>query len=233
MIVNTALDRTEHSEPAAGRPLLIPVLHTVQVTSFGGSGTKMLRDWLQEQGAALPSEHDSGIWKHLPAPPTKDRYQIPEGYKVLYLISDPVESLLSVFRRGYHMWHAVRMASQARWPEGFLLEDHPTRPNWGIKEFLSVRSDCFGIHDHFRNWTTSHSAERGYPIMVLKYETMWEHLEEMGAFLGLRTSQVGRFPERRERTKRDKELEAARPMLEAIYGDLAGEIREFPGLQVI
>lgn len=211
----------------------IPIGHRIQVTSFGGSGTTMLRNWLVEQGCSLPQEHDSGIWKHLPVPPTLDTYQIPAGFRAIYLIGDPVESLLSVFHRSYHMWHAVRMQSHSRWPAQFLLEDYPVEPTWGLKEFLRLKQDCFGIHDHFAAWTTTPKRTREYPILVMKYDKIWEHQPELGEFLEFSKDQMASFPVRRERSHKDLTLNKGRRSLSSLYGKLADTIEAYPDCMVI
>lgn len=231
--MTTPADQNVLKETAPNTEARIPIGHRIQVTSFGGSGTTMLRNWLVENGASLPQEHDSGIWKHLPVPPTRDTYQIPEGFRVIYLIGDPVESLLSVFGRKYHMWHAVRMQSHSRWPSRFLLEDYPVEPTWGMKEFLNLNQDCFGIHDHFAAWTTTPKRARDYPIMVLKYDKIWEHLPELAEFLDFSMDAMASFPARRTRSHKEPALEKGRHTLNSLYGKLADTIEAYPDCMVI
>ena len=188
--------------PKSARGLtMIP--HEVQITSFGGCGTTMLIQFLQEQSVLVPGEPDSGIWKHLPAPPVREEYAIPDHFRAIYLVADPVDALLSVFRRGCHMWHAVRMQSSHRWPARFELRDCPHKPSWGIREFIDVGRDCYGLNEQFLNWTTCPFQERGYPIMILKYESLWNHLNDLCSFVGLPTDVLSRFPPRRGRQERE------------------------------
>jgi hypothetical protein len=231
--MTTSANEQPFKETAPNPEARIPIGHQIQVTSFGGAGTTMLRNWLVDNGASLPQEYDSGIWKHLPAPPTRDKFQIPEGFRAIYLIGDPVESLLSVFGRNYHMWHAVRMQSHSRWPSQFLLEDAPVAPPWGLKEFLNLKQDCFGIHDQFAAWTTTPKRARDYPILIIKYDKIWDHLPELADFLEFDKDQMASFPARRERSQKDPTLEKGRRALQSIYGNLAKTIEAYPDCMVI
>ncbi|XOF32206.1 MAG: hypothetical protein ACL93V_09090 [Candidatus Electrothrix sp. YB6] len=209
----------------------LQVEHTVQVTSFGGAGTTMLLEFLQEQGVKVPQEFDSGIWKHLPEPPCVSRYQLPSDFRAVYLTADPIDALLSVFRRGYHMAHAVRMQSAARWPGHFLMRDEPDPP-WGLHDFLAEKRDCFGIYDQFKAWTTSPPQRRGYQIMLLKYERLWNHIEELYAFLGLPPERLCQFPAHKERMPNPLNTMSNRLKLLEIYGDLAQQAASLPDVKI-
>ena len=209
------------------------IQHKLQVTSFGGTGTTMLIEWLNSIGASLPTDPDSGEWKHLPHPPTLEDYSIPQDFKAIYLIGDPVDSLLSVFRRGYHRWHALRMRSENRWPPSIDLSDSPNPPSWGIGEFVALKKDCFGIIKHFENWTKSTKESRGYPIMIIKYETLCDNLTALSSFIGLSKTQISTFPRRRARAPRSRELETGRAGLIEIYGELQKVIAAMPAHSII
>ncbi len=177
----------------------IQIKHNLQVTSFGGSGTSMLLEFLQNHGLLVPDEPDWGIWKHLPCPPTYPAYQLSDAFRAVYLVTDPVEAVASVFRRGFHMWHAVRMQSQARWPANFKLKDYPHEPTWGLSEYLDLGKDCYGLSDHFNNWVSSTREQRGYPLMVIKLNYLWDNLESLFKFVGLPASEQTDFPKKRSR----------------------------------
>ena len=208
------------------------ITHRIQVTSFGGSGTTMFLKYLKKQNLELPRDHDWGVWKHLPCPPDRYQYTIPPGFRAIYLFADPVESLLSVFLRRIQALHAMRMQSQSLWPPALQLEHDPYRPIWGIDDFLKLGRDCFGMQAQFTNWTTSPCEDRGYPIMLLKYESLWERLDEVLDFVGLPNVNASSFPERRERNSK-AHLEYARPALNDLYRELILAIRKLPEYKII
>jgi hypothetical protein len=207
--------------------------HTVQVTSFGGSGTTMLLEFLQAQGVEVPREPDWGIWKHLPSPPTTAEYVIPADFRAVYLISDPVDALLSVFRRRFHIWHALRMQSKPFWPSGFRMEDSPEEPNWGMREFLALNADCFGLERQFSNWTNCPYKLRGYAMMVIKYERLWDNLPRVLDFVGLPKDRLIDFPARRDRTTTPGASDSDRAALEVLYERLRDAIASLPECSII
>ncbi|MEB3323553.1 MAG: hypothetical protein VKI81_12080 [Synechococcaceae cyanobacterium] len=207
------------------------ISHHLQVTSFGGSGTTMLLQFFASQQLPIPSEHDSGVWKHLPSPPTPSRYVLPSDFRAVYLVSDPVGALLSLFRRGVHMAHAVRMQSERNWPDSFLLRDEPNPP-WGLRDFVSLGRDCFGLTDQFHAWTGCEHSKRGYPIALVRYEFLWEHLADLFSFVGLPVSRIKLFPARRNRSINSVATSQDINALSDIYGDLCKRMNSLPPFSV-
>lgn len=218
---------------------MIDINHTLQITSFGGSGTTMLLHFLQSQGAIVSREHgfsrdqDWGIWKHLPCPPTLDQYVLPSEFRAIYLMSDPCDALISVFQRGFHMWHAHRMQSHDLWPSTFRVAEYPVEPTWGFQDFLNLGYDSFGIGRQIANWTSTALERRRYPIMVIKYDALWDHLNDVLDFAGLSRSVAPAFPVKRMRRAKDGVEAADRIQLEMIYQSLRLRIQEMPELQVL
>ena len=159
--------------------------HTLQVTSLGGTGTTMLYRFLEDYDADVPKDtHDWIPWKHQRTPPADSK--VSRGFRALYLFGNPMNAVLSVFRRGYQHWHVERMDGDVdAWDK-----------SWDLEEFLAQGHDHFRMERHFLNWT---QADRSYPILLLNFDALWERLPEVFAFLGLPSSAMGEFPERRER----------------------------------
>ena len=72
-----------------------PVLHTRQVTSYGGSGTTALIRYFAEAGLDLPKSPDHFPFKHTAAPPKGD--EVPDDFRVVYVYADPRDAVVSLF----------------------------------------------------------------------------------------------------------------------------------------
>ncbi len=195
--------------------------HKIQVTSFGGAGTTMLCRYLSIFGAKMPSitEGDWAPWKHMNYPP-EDR-AVSSDFKAIYLISDPREALLSVFRRGFQHWLIQRM-------EGNLKQwDY----SWDLETYLKSKSDFFGYQSHFNSWTQS---ERKYPILTIKYDHMWNHIPEIVEFSGISAIAVGMFPKKHSRRS---SLQNVSPevlsALNSLFEELMDDIDDYPQFQII
>jgi hypothetical protein len=197
---------------------LVEVDHTVQVTSFGGTGTTMLYDVLEEHDVDVPS--DKQPWKHRPRP--LEERTVPPGFRAIYLFGNPMNAVLSVFRRGYQRWHFRNMTGDFDgWNEELSCLDG----------FLRRDTDPFRMEEHFENWM---QADRSYPILLLRFDTMWAHLPELFAFVGLPTRLIDSFPEKRERhSVWQNEEERVQNQLRRMYGDFAERIDRFPDWKVI
>jgi hypothetical protein len=199
--------------------------HTVQVTSFGGAGTSMLCRFLERNGADLPQtvvpnnvEKDWAPWKHMRMPPP-DQW-VPDDFRAIYVVSDPRNAIVSVFRRGYQYAHVQRM-------DGLVEQFHPSM---GLSEYLNLGIDPFQLEDHFEQWT---QCDRDYPILIVKYDHLWDRIGKIVEFAGLPEHAKHDFPERRARSSNWRTLpECDRTKLDALLDNLAGRISELPPLQI-
>lgn len=195
------------------------ITHTLQVTSFGGAGTTMLYSFLASTNADLPeSNHDWIPWKHMTEPPS-DR-DVPDGFRAIYLFSNPMNAVLSVFRRGYQHWHAQRM----------VKDESAWNDQWELEDMLQLDHDPFSMDKHFRAWA---EADRSYPILLIRFDALWDRLPELLAFAGIRSAHHGDFPERKPRnsdwTQADPEI---RDWLETTYGPLAQRLDDTPDFSI-
>jgi hypothetical protein len=180
----------------------------------------MLYRFLDRYGIDVPKEgHDWIPWKHQRVPPSDD--EVPRGYRALYLFGNPMNAVLSVFRRDYQHWHVKRMDGDIEaWDD-----------SWDLDDFLTQGSDLFRLADHFYEWA---NADREYPIMLLRFHALWDHLPEMFAFLGLPSSNITDFPEKEERNSDwTEEKPHIRNRLKEMYGELSKEINKSPDIEVI
>jgi hypothetical protein len=194
--------------------------HKIQVTSYGGAGTTTLCKYLSACNAGLPqiSDGDWSPWKHMSRPPA-DR-TVRENFRAIYLISHPGEALLSVFRRGLQHWHIQRM-------DGDLTNwDF----SWNLDDFLMVKSDLFGFYSQFMGWTES---KRNYPILIIKYECLWDHIPEFVDFSGLPSRYESDFPTKIPRaSKFENQSFRIQDSIKSIFRELFEDFESFPDWQI-
>ena len=133
-----------------------------------------------------------------------------------------MNAVLSVFRRDYQKWHLPNMRNDIT---------EPADDDWTLAEFLERGVDEFRMAKHFHSWTR---ADRSYPILLLKFDALWERLPEVFAFLGLPSAARDDFPERRERhSDWTDQPEPVQQQLKEMYGDLRQEVDAAPALRII
>ena len=125
--------------------------------------------------------------KHFPVRPKK----LPKGVKVLYLYGDPVDATNSLYRRNYHTAQSVKLSG--RLPKARTLNDITAS---------SLTIDPIGMAEHFKRWATD-TEELNYPLLIVRYDEMWEHLEKILSFCNIPSDEIKKFPEKRARTPRE------------------------------
>jgi hypothetical protein len=188
----------------------------------------MLHKFTEKQGIEVPKTFDRIPWKHQQAPPLSSR--VPSDFRALYVFSDPRDAALSIFRRNIQHFHLARMGEMRR-KFGIPVAEPTCGPDsLELEDFLNRGADLFGFENQFRRWTT---ADRQYPIMILKFEALWEHLPEFFAFVGLPSQGISDFPEYFERHSDWRDLESEKKeKLNQIYEDVAQRVESRPELVI-
>ena len=196
------------------------VLHTVQVTSFGGSGTSALCEHLLDAGVQLQPGPAQWPFKHLRYPPSQD--EVPDGFRVVYPLADPRDAVLSVFRRGLQVGHYRSLWGYE--PGAEVLARLRDRDS-----FLEAGIDDFGLRDHMHRWL---EHPPGYEVMFIRYDRLSEAWSELATFVGLPDDAPAMIW--RPRGSNWEQLDDdARRSIEAMYGDLASEIAALPATLVV
>src|SRR5690606_9327806 len=117
--------------------------HTVQVTSFGGSGTTALCGYLLARGVDLQKGPAQWPFKHRRFPPSAD--EVPDGFRVVYIVSDPRDAIVSIFRRDYQLGHYAALREEQP-------DDEAARRLASLDAFLDAGHDEFRLADHFARW---------------------------------------------------------------------------------
>lgn len=179
------------------------------ICSYGGSGSKMLTKALSAYG------HVEHI--HSRSPPEKLEYvgyngggrsyvewfnsiPIPESelkrYYVIYIYRNPVHAIYSRFS--------------------------PSRPNHCINvqldkkvelnDVVRTKTDLFKLEEFYRNYTTPNS-KRNYEIICVKYEDIFDKIDDLTKLLGVGSIQIKKNETEREKTHYDELCEIYKNVL--------------------
>lgn len=187
------------------KPILLSSNIELLVTSGGGVGTTFVIDFLQNY-KVCNDRNDKDGFKHRDRPtPSKN-----PDFKAIYVFGNPINAIYSLFRRDYHHEESYK-----------LLQNHPQLTpipkEMSLDAFAAEGVDRFLFENHFRNWNEKFYQ---YPVMFIRYEKIWDHLEPLLEFAGIPLSEIDKFPELKERkTQLDQISDATKENMRKIYGD--------------
>ncbi|HEY0706239.1 MAG TPA: sulfotransferase domain-containing protein [Polyangia bacterium] len=214
----------------SGTSIRTAVVDRFVVATFGGTASKTLVRGILNQPPPgispvnLVRRHHSH--KRVPFA------AVPDGVKVIYVYGDPAHSIASFFRRAAnedpddpHPRHANFLARHCRNIEGDVEK---ITVGYTLEEFLSGDDDPFRLADHFHAWLT---AKVPYPILFVRYEAMWDHVEAVFDFVGLSRAEAASFPEKRATyVERNRKYDEPLARLRHMYARLIAEMEALPPL---
>ena len=159
---------------------------------------------------------------------------------MIYLYGDPAHAIASFFRRNLtprsvvepddsHPGFAGFARAHCKYLEG---EYERISEGYSLDDFLSSPDDPFGLEDHFHRWT---AARVPYPILLVRYETLWDHLEEIYEFVGLPRGGSGDLSSLQEDLRRTPSRATHESMarLRVKYARLIADIEKLPPISVL
>jgi hypothetical protein len=155
----------------------------VVVASYGGAATTLLMSFLRKNGVQTNDPSDRDYCKHLPVPPCS----LNRSVKIIYLVSDPVDAIGSLFRRNYQ-WRAFRKFTRQWIICPTALES--------VENYWKHGEDILRLRSHYMNWT---SVFQRQPTLVVPYERLWDQAGTWLEFVGLPNSLISSLPEQRPR----------------------------------
>lgn len=206
------------------------------VASYGGVASKTLIRGLLNH--PLNTAHIKLVPRHHTHKRRPYLY-LPSDKKVIYLYGDPAHAIASFFRRNLTPNSVVEPGDSHPGFAGFarahckhlggdyqrISQDH------SLEDFLDSPDDPFGLEDHFRGWT---QARVPYPILLVRYETLWDHLEEVYAFVGLSPADAATFPAyKKTYVERRRAYDEALTRLRVKYARLITDIEKLPPIAVL
>ena len=160
--------------------------------------------------------------------------------KAIYLHADPIDVISTLSLKGPN-------------GEGTALRDHIIKcspypyellmstifPALAPQDVLCTNQMCthqvdpFGFEYSFDRWTNP--DDRGYPTLVVKYETMWNNLPAIAEFLELdEYSFIAGFPKKRERKRPGTDFpEAMYTNLRRLYSSLITKRSQIPDIMIL
>ena len=205
----------------------------VQTTSFGGCGTLLIRSFLRAEGVPTLPWHAARDWQYLRRPPLSsrqgDRFS-PRIHKAIYLFGDPREAILTVFNSASQAAHIERMTCQdSPWPTEWRAD--ASQPTWTLASYLKLGQDLYRMSEHLDNWLYSPAEYRDYPILLLRYETLWECLPQLFDYLEIPKHRMAVFPPKNAfKTRLEKAPSSIRQLLDTVYGSLTQRIETLPDI---
>ena len=236
------------------------------VNSFGGGATTVFIDHFKEHGLDIPTkgkdlwrptDEDTGyknpygrnvqnlayVFKHSQSPPPakflKEDGSTQSVNRAVYLFSDPIDAVMSFFARRFKVTYPPAGIGA---PDRYWAVKHAHNlgacwdsisPDWDLADYLLGEEDLFCLKSHFRGWT---EADREYPILLVRYETLWNHLELIHKFMGFgkRPEVLEKFPKQKERASNLENIKLNyQEKLFNLYGDLRNEINDFPDVSFL
>ncbi|MBR8826989.1 MAG: tetratricopeptide repeat protein [Gomphosphaeria aponina SAG 52.96 = DSM 107014] len=193
----------------------------VIICSSGGVGTSFFMDFVQEH-KYINSPGDIDGLKHLDQPPIGKTKQ---NFKALYIFGDPLNAVVSLFRRNFQHPHSCKLLAN-------YVDIEPIARYCSLEEYVDEGIDRLKLEQHFDNWS---NAQVNYPIMLVKYETMWEHLPEIFYFLEIPASGIEELEKERKERESDwiKLPEETKEKLSAMYGKFSEKVANFEEIKII
>ena len=182
------------------------------VCSPGGVATTSFMQFIQ-QYRTINNPWDRDGLKHIDKPPVTNN----KNLKAIYIYGDPFNLIISIFRRNYQEVHSRKLLMS-------YSNLAPISEQESLDGYLEKGIDRLKLEKHFYNWKKSNSS---YPVMMIKYEDMWNNLPQIFEYLEIPISEIEKFPKQRKRSANWKELsERNKKDLFQLYGELYKDILE-------
>lgn len=163
------------------------------LNSIGGCASSQLFKIINGLGIESNRDHfhqgiNFGRCKHTLYPP-----QYKEIDKAIFVMGDPVQSVISLFRRDMGITHIENKGLPLHPTRTDNVEIHPTtkeiyrthpefKKHYNLKEYVEGGMDWFMTYEHIYNWT---QRDTPYPILCIKSDTQWDYGKEIFVdFLG-------------------------------------------------
>lgn len=159
----------------------------ILISSTGGLGTTTFMQEMERVRPPLSLNHHADI-DHLKHTPWRKIWQenstatkMHDVKKIIYLHGEIIRSILSLARRGYMNPQARKIRTDPV-PKG-MGADYPT-----IQEYADLDGDYFQLENHFNGFW----YQCQYPIAFVDVTKKTDHLQELGAWLGVDPDELTR-----------------------------------------
>ncbi|WP_309399510.1 hypothetical protein [Cerasicoccus maritimus] len=189
------------------------------VTSFGGVATTTFIDFLRQK-IVTNCPGNSDLYKHTAQPPVSNN----PYFRAIYIFGDPTLATISLFNRNFHQHHSQIM--QANFGQTSFIHEAQT-----LDAYLQQGDDRFNFRRHFDLWRNS---DCWYPRLILRYEVLWDRLDEIANFLSIPASTFADFPPQQARGSAIDDLPAkTQTALYNLYGSDQAYLASQPDFQIL
>jgi hypothetical protein len=196
------------------KSIYLPKDMELLVCSYGGVGTTFLIDFLA-QYKTCNNRNDQDGFKHLDKPPPTRNPDL----KAIYIFGNPIDAIYSLFRRDFHNEQSYKLLEQ-------YSKLAPVPMEMSLETYAKDGIDRFHFENHFLNWSQRHFQ---YPILFVRYEKIWDHLDTLLGFAGIHQNEKTSFPEKKERKTQAKEIpEEVHASMLRMYGSLQNQLENGP-----
>lgn len=200
---------------------VIPENIDVLVGSFGGCGSSFFTKFLAQYKTVNHNHTRNELkdLKHVDRPPLT----LQQNLKAIYIFGDPYNAIYSMFRRKLQRNNSILFLSN------YFI--NPIDVDCTLEQYLEEGIDRLKLGNAFENWSNS---KVNYPIMLVKYEALWDHLPEIFDYLEIPRSEIKNFPNQKERNSNWQSLsQEAKHNLHQMYGELHYKIKDYDEIKII
>jgi hypothetical protein len=202
-------------------PLHINPHKVFYVCSYGGSGSKVLCDYLRHFGTVkhVHSRYPPTTLTHIGINTKWHEWfsTIPihpqdlHKYYVIYIYRDPIKAIQSRFEQPNHLAHIQ------------------TNPTITLDQVVNSKQDLYGIESFFDNYTNT-TTPRNYKIYCIKYEELFKNIPAFNQMFNIQCSK-DLYPI--EKTTSKSLSPAVEKTLQDIYGNLMKKMRALRFITVV
>ena len=178
--------------------------------SMGGVGSTAL-------ARHIGSIADKTIREHTFSPSVYDSFN---QIRIGYMVGNPYNSVLSIFRRDYQQMHVKAMHANSGTKPANLR-------SMSLDEYLERGVDEFFIERQFNNWVNNPDPK--HPTIIIRYELLSENIDQILGFFECDKP----FAVKTRKSSWTDQPTHIQKGLEAIYGPLHEKIEALPGIKIL
>jgi|DEB0MinimDraft_4_1074332.scaffolds.fasta_scaffold24760_3 hypothetical protein len=183
------------------------------ISSIGGVGSSFFMDIISNYKNINFNKFRpfTTQYKHLINPPKNKNIK-----KTILIIGDPIDAFFSIQNRDMIRCHLSNLGLPYK-----HIKYIPDKGNdlIGITNVADILQygDIFHYEKMLNNWM---NEKLDYPLMIIKYEDIWDCLEEIYIFLEIPIEEIKYFPPKKERTKKNPSTDIEIENLNKIYSNI-------------
>lgn len=190
-----------------------------RVCSLGGVASSSILRHIENNNDYRIREHEKR--KHTIHP----KYLVELGAKkVLFLIGNPYNSIISIFNRKLARRHEISMNFGKLWFQNKQEMTPILNKNTTLEEYLELGVDVFNMNEHLENWINY--KKKDLDILIIKYENLEQHVDEAMKFFNCKR----KFEVKNRNSNWESMPDAIKSDLQFVYSDIKRKIDSLPSI---